>query len=291
MAQGSPLSPEYKKAIVSVKKYFDRTRNDLQEQNCISVERTANALGVGEATVRRVIAAYNQDPDSLEKISFHRGHPSRIIPDSLQSITREYVRQANQEGTYLTLEMIFEHFKDKIYEPNFDIKTLARALDRWGFVFGKGRRTQHLKEKDHVIAARRKYLREKRANRKGNQFVRPEVYLDESYVNKNYSNDFIWYSDIDVPWVQKPTGKGERLIIINAITSKGWVPGAQLTFKSSRKTGDYHGQMNHELFTKWFIKELLPNIPKESLIIMDNASYHNALSDDSPLQVAAKKIG
>ena len=76
--------------------------------------------------------------------------------------------------------MIFEHFKDKISEPNFDIKTLARALDRWGFVFAKGRRTQHLNEKDHVIAARRKYLREKRANRKGNQFVRPEVYLDES---------------------------------------------------------------------------------------------------------------
>lgn len=220
MAQGSPLSPEYKKAIVSVKKYFDRTRNDLEEQNCISVIKTANALGLGEATVRRVMAAYNQDPDSLEKISFRRGHPSRIIPDSLQSIIREYVRQANREGTHITLEMIFEHFKDTIAEPNFDMRTLARALDRWGFVFGKGRRRQHLKEKDHVIAARRKYLREKRANRKGNQFIRPEVYLDESYVNKNHSNDFIWYSDIDGPWVQKPTGKGERLIIINAITSK-----------------------------------------------------------------------
>jgi hypothetical protein len=23
--------------------------------------------------------------------------------------------------------------------------------------------------------------------------IRPEVYLDESYVNKNHSNDFIWY--------------------------------------------------------------------------------------------------
>ena len=68
MAQGSPLSPEYKKATVSVKKYFDRTRNDLEEQNCISVVKTANALGLGEATVRRVMAAYNQDPDSLEKI-------------------------------------------------------------------------------------------------------------------------------------------------------------------------------------------------------------------------------
>jgi len=52
------------------------------------------------------------------------------------------------------------------------------------------------------------------------------------------------------PWVQKPTGKGERLIILHAMTKSGWVPGAKLTFKSTKKTGDYHGQMNHDLFTK-----------------------------------------
>ncbi len=85
----------------------------------------------------------------------------------------------------------------------------------------------------------------------------------------------------DGPFIQKPTGKGERLIIINAITKDSWVPGAKLVFKSSRKTGDYHGQMNYELFTKWFTEMLLPNIPKNSLIIMDNASYHNVLSDNS----------
>ena len=80
-----------------------------------------------------------------------------------------------------------------------------------------------------------------RQNRSANKTIRPEVYLDESYVNKNHSNDFIWYSDIDGPWVQKPSGKGERLIIVNAITKDGWVPNAELVFKSSRRTGDYHG--------------------------------------------------
>jgi transposase len=110
---------------------------------------------------------------------------------------------------------------------------------------------------------------------------RPEVYLDESYVNKNHSKDFVWYSSEDGPWIQKPTGKGERLIIMNAITKDGWVPEAKVVFKSTRKTGDYHGQMNGDLFQKWFIEKLLPNIPSASLIIMDNASYHNMLSDDS----------
>lgn len=101
-------------------------------------------------------------------------------------------------------------------------------------------------------------------------------------MNKNHSNDFIWYSGEDGPWVQKPTGKGERLIIINAISSKGWVNGAKLVFQAKRKTGDYHGQMNAELFQKWFSEKLIPNIPDNSLIIMDNASYHNTLSSCSP---------
>ncbi|MCP4373842.1 MAG: hypothetical protein GY797_37935, partial [Deltaproteobacteria bacterium] len=175
--------------------------------------------------------------------------------------------------------------KEEYADESFHKATLARTLNRWGFEFGKGTRSQHLKEKDHVIAARQRYLREKRGNRaKGNDIatLQPEVYLDESYVNKNHSNDFIWYYGEDGPWVQKPTGKGERLIILNAVTHSGWVPGSKLVFKSTKKTGDYHGQMNWALFKKWFTEMLLPNIPKSSTIIMDNAPYHNILSKHSP---------
>lgn len=50
--------------------------------------------------------------------------------------------------------------------------------------------------------------------------------------------------------------------------------------------------MNWDLFKKWFTEILLPNIPKGSLIIMDNAPYHNILSDHSPPtpQSSKKKI-
>jgi hypothetical protein len=118
------------------------------------------------------------------------------------------------------------------------------------------------------VAARQRYLRNIRGNRlpgNGIETIRHEVYLDESYVNKNHSNDYIWYFGEDGPWVQKPTGKGERLIIMNAITKDGWVPDAKMVFKSTKKTGDYHGQMNSELFTRWFKEKLLPNIPENSL--------------------------
>lgn len=279
--RGRPLSPETKKTVVLVKKYFDAKKLKPMES---SVKRTADALGIGVATVKRIMADYNRDPDLLDGPAKTRGRPEHAVSTTHQEAVRSYIRSANQQGQYITLSDIADFLKERSTEEEpFHIATLARTLNRWGFEFGKGTRSQHLKEKDHVIAARQRYLRKKRDNRVSDgETMRPEVYLDESYVNKNHSNDFIWYSGEDGPWVQKPTGKGERLIIINAITKSGWVPGAKLVFKSTKKTGDYHGQMNWDLFKKWFVEMLLENIPANSLIIMDNAPYHNTLSEHSP---------
>lgn len=288
-SQGKSLTLQEKEIIVSLKEYFDRTSNDPKEQAISSVQRVVNALGVSIASVKRIMADNSRGVDLVDPEQILRGRPPRVLADSMQTIVREYVREANRDGSYVTLEMLCRHLESVDSEQEFSIRTLGRALDRWGFTFGKGIRSQRLKEKDHVVAARQRYLRQKRANRKGYGVIRPEVYLDETYVNKNHSNDFVWYFDDDGPWIQKPTGKGERLIIINAITQDGWVPGATLTFKSSKKTGDYHGQMNQEIFTKWFKDMLIPNIPKGSLIIMDNASYHNVLSAHSPPTCACSK--
>lgn len=287
--QGKSLTPKEKETIVLLKGYFDRTGDDLEEQVSPAIQRVANALGVGIATVKRVMADYNRGVTFADQASAHKGRPQRVLSDSMQAVTRDYVRKANREGKPITLEMLCQHLKATKPKQEFSIRTLGRALDRWGFTFGKGTRSQRLKEKDHIVAARQRYLRRKRANRKGEGVIRPEVYLDESYVNKNHSNDLVWYFDDDGPWIQKPTGKGERLIIINAITKDGWVPEAKLTFKSTKKTGDYHGQMNQEMFTKWFTDKLLPNIPERSLIIMDNASYHNVLSAHSAPTATCKK--
>ncbi|WP_457551843.1 hypothetical protein [Desulfobacula sp.] len=281
-SRGKALSPEIKKITVSVKQYFDRIKLTPTEP---SVKRAADALGIGIATVKRIMADFNRDPNLLDKPKQMRGRPVHSVSASHQESVRSYIRAANSKGEHITLADIQTFLEKEYTDESFHKTTLGRTLNRWGFEFGKGTRSQHLKEKDHVIAARQRYLREMRSNRAsevGLDTNRPEVYLDESYVNKNHSNDFIWYYGEDGPWVQKPTGKGERLIIMNAITKSGWVPGAKLVFKSTRKTGDYHGQMNWDLFKKWFTEMLLPNIPENSLIIMDNASYHNLLSENSP---------
>jgi len=200
----------------------------------------SDALEVGLGTVNRILSAYNKDPKSISEIPQPKGRPTHSIDASQQEIVRAYIRAANIEGIHITLETIRDFLqKNKNVDSElFHISTLARALDRWGFEFGKGVRTQHLKEKDYVIAARHRYLRKMKSNRLKNsdeKTIRPEIYLDESYVNKNHSNDFTWYSCEDGPWIQKPTGNGERFIILNAMTKSGWIPGAQLVFKSAKK--------------------------------------------------------
>jgi transposase len=232
---GRPLCPEERRCIVLLKEYFDRNKTMLEVRDS-SAQMVADALGIGLATVDRVMANYRKDPNSIYASIPPKGRPEYALDSSLQETVRSYIRLANLEGSYITLEMIKKHleneFKDKLQE-GFHTTTLSRALDRWGFEFGKGTRTQHLKEKDHIIAARYRYLRKMRMNRRENgETIRPEVYLDESYVNKNHSNDFIWFASEDGPWVHKPTGNGERLIIVNAITNDGWVPNAKLIYKS-----------------------------------------------------------
>jgi hypothetical protein len=88
--QGRPLSPDFKRAIVLVKDYFDRTKGDLREQEGSSAERTAHALGVGLATVKRVMADSKRSPVGLiREESIRRGRPPRVLSDALQTRTRE----------------------------------------------------------------------------------------------------------------------------------------------------------------------------------------------------------
>ena len=87
--RGKPLTPEIKKLAVSVKQYFDRKKLTPAEP---SVNRTADALGIGIATVKRIMADYNRDPDLIDKPTKLRGRPIYAVSVSYQESTRSYIR-------------------------------------------------------------------------------------------------------------------------------------------------------------------------------------------------------
>lgn len=53
------------------------------------------------------------------------------------------------------------------------------------------------------------------------------------------------------------------------------MPNALLAFKSGMKTGDYHDDMNFQNYDKWIQNKWIPNLAPKSVVVVDNASYHN----------------
>jgi len=55
-----------------------------------------------------------------------------------------------------------------------------------------------------------------------------------------------------------------------------------MIFRSkSGNTGDYHSQMNVEVFRSWFI-EMLQSLEEACVIVMDKVAYHSMLVDNFP---------
>ena len=281
--QGKTLSIGQKMSIINLKNSFDAERKTgATVSTKDSMGRVAKGLDIGRRTVETILSDYNKNGKKLVESQLKsRGKPPLKVTGDLIYHIRRHIRSVNIQGEHISVRNL-RTWLLKEFSADIPNMTLWRALGRIGFTYGKNKRRSTLKEQDYVISARRKYLREKISNRnKNGTLKRPEVYLDETYLNKNHSNDNTWFLNEDGPWVNKPSGKGPRLIIVHAITKEGWVEGAESVFQAKNSTGDYHGQMNYDNFSKWFSNQLLPNIPIDSIIIMDNARYHNILSDDT----------
>lgn len=73
-----------------------------------------------------------------------------------------------------------------------------------------------------------------------------------------------------------------RYIILHAGNENGFVDGAKAIFSSRTQLSDYHGEMNHENFLLWFENQLLKNLTRPSIIVLDNAPYHSKVLNKIP---------
>ncbi|XP_046971055.1 uncharacterized protein LOC124538094 [Vanessa cardui] len=116
---------------------------------------------------------------------------------------------------------------------------------------------------------------------------RPIVYTDESYVDSSHSNPKVWTVS-STKGLKTPISKGQCVVIVHAGHEAGFIPNALLTFKAGSKSGDYHDNMNYENYEKWFRTQLIPNLPPKSVVVVDNASYHNKQYDLTPTSNSKK---
>ncbi|KAJ8316791.1 hypothetical protein KUTeg_004695 [Tegillarca granosa] len=76
--------------------------------------------------------------------------------------------------------------------------------------------------------------------------------MDETYINSSHTVSKCW--QLDGNGLSVPIGPGDRLIVVDAGSEKGFVPNTSLIYKAKSSTGDYYHEMNAENFTKLIAK-------------------------------------
>lgn len=184
-----------------------------------------------------------------------------------------------------TLNNIFKKFKDDfLYSGCKD--SLRKEMHQLGFRWKKFKNNRSLLiERPEIRFLRINFLRKISQYRKDN---RPLIYMDETYIHSSHTREKGW-SDGSNKGLNKPISKGSRLIILNAGGENGFVANAYVRWKSSCSTGDYHNEMNFDNYKKWVQEKLVPNLPANSVLVIDNAPYHNKQIDKCPTSSTRKE--
>ena len=243
------------------------------------MKRVSLMTGVSERTVSRIMQEKRTGGlKSPEKNDSRRSKLAKIDDFDICAVKR-LVYTMYRSGDLVTLDSVLRRVEEEI-ELDISRSTLRKLLLQNGFKFRRVDKRKILMEKPSVAAARARYLRAIRKVRT-TQPQRTIIYLDETWFNQNDMATQVWIDEEQVCGQKTVIGKGRRLIVVHAGSATGFVNGALLTVWTDGRSADYHDNMNAQLFEEWF-GDLMKKIPANSVIIMDNASYHSRQTNRPP---------
>ena len=158
-------------------------------------------------------------------------------------------------------------------------ETLRKILHEIGFRWKNSKNKRKLiLERNDIVLARTKYLRSMQSFRKEK---RPLVFVDETWIDSNLTVGKCWQSD-EIFGVMKTGAAAQRVTALCAGGDMGFIPNSSLMYKANTTTGDYHGQMNFQIFEKWAKEKLILNLPKNAVVVIDNAPYRTVQINKPP---------
>lgn len=176
--------------------------------------------------------------------------------------------------------------REKIEFP-WEVTSLRKLLKDMGYKWLKCHNKRRiLVERPAVVYARSNYLRKIRQYRQDDQNI---FFLDETWIDNNLTFKKCWRNEM-IDAVLTDTSSTNRLILVHAGSRGGFLNGAKLLFKAGTTSGDYHGQMNSVNFEKWAADMLIPNLPQNSVVVMDNAPYHSVQENKVPTKSSTKPL-
>lgn len=244
------------------------------------IARVAEALDIGKASVKRItkekFGATGTDENVLSTPKKRRRNKSMTDMDSFNiEAIRNHIYGYYERRELPSLFKLAKSLKEaELFTGS--VTSLWRVMSAVGFQWKKVNKRKILMERGDIALARYTFLE----SSKDIENWENVVILDETWLNANHTVSKMWTDGTAHASTVVPEGKGERLIICHAGTSQGFIPNCLLAFKS-KKTNEYHEEMNAEKFEGWFVT-LLENLKEPSIIVMDNAKYHSRQVNKPP---------
>ncbi|CAH2006703.1 unnamed protein product [Acanthoscelides obtectus] len=244
------------------------------------VVKVSHKVGVCRASVFNVLRQYKKNHTFSEPMtSKHRKSIVKSLDEADKHAIRRKVHEFFFRNEIPTIDKVLQEVNGDTTLPNFKRSTFHALLKHLNFKWKKRGRNSLLLDREEII-----------------------INLDETWVNAGHTTSKVWVDDsvtssrrafldglstgLKNPAVLRFPGKGKRLIICHIGSEDGFVVDGLWCFES-KKTRDYHEEMNGESFEQWFSK-ILPNLEENAVNVLDNAPYHSRRMEKVPTTASRK---
>lgn len=231
-----------------------------------ALKETSRLTKVSVRTIQRIVSnGPITSPRKRAKIAFNK--IDSFVMDNVVRIVHGFY--AN--NFVPTLTDIYKKVTTSDVGFKYCRTTLWSLLKKLGFTYGRLDDRKVIMQSPRLLQLRDKYLNEIQIHRSQGKQI---IYLDETWYDTHDTLKKGYRDESGKCVTNAPCSRGKRLIILHAGSENGWIPGGLLISSKSMKnsSADYHEDMDSQLFENWFRDQLLPNIPENSVIVMDNAS-------------------
>ncbi|XP_064115265.1 uncharacterized protein LOC135221417 [Macrobrachium nipponense] len=194
-------------------------------------------------------------PPSSDSVQSHSTQPAEYVFDSFTIGTiRRYVHKKFLSKDTFIITILTRELKKEGILPEGTWETLFwRVLHKMGFRYKTTQRKMYARKESLDIVCKR--IHALRALKQSREVGRQVVYLDETWFTTRMSHNKEWVDTTQPSTTttysrQVPPGDGERFVVVAAGTSKGFIEDSFLCYTAKNSSGDYHGEMNAELFER-----------------------------------------
>ncbi|XP_047035800.1 uncharacterized protein LOC124641680 isoform X2 [Helicoverpa zea] len=284
MPARSTLRRQARKIIFNVANYMQKEKDEGVHNVAQVQRRTAEATGVSIRTVSNILReAKKGDPNSdFRTPGKNRNKPSPItgIDDFDKGVIKRCIYTFHvKEKAMPSISRLLTKLQTEI---NFkgSASSLSRIIKELGF---KKRKTENNKmvfvERTDIRLKRIEYLKQIKKYRDEGKKI---VYTAETSVCLSHPKGVEKSDDVD------KSLKGQKIVAIHAGSEDGFVANGLLMFVKAGTKSD-KDNMNFTKYETWLRTQLIPNLPPNSVVVIDNAPYHNKLRDPAPASYSRKE--